>query len=261
MRPSSTMRRSLRAPFAPFAFIAAAILAFASGCTPKESGRCFVEGDLRCDGAAKALVCTDKSWKSVDCLGAAGCTATPTPICDESVGKSGGSCWFSNGNGVACETATNAVLACTSGKWAQSKSCGGKRGCTVTAAVGGVSDLSCDDSVAAVGETCDSEAIACSKDGTQLLVCKSGTFAVKTACGGDKHCTVEGDAARRLARCDGSKGSVGAACEAGAFACSIDGSRVLTCKDGLLAEQAVCATGHTCHVDADGADASKIGCR
>jgi len=261
MRPSSTMRRSLRAPFASVAFTAAAILAFASGCTPKESGRCFVEGDLRCDGATRALLCSDKTWKPVDCLGAAGCTATPTPVCDESLGKAGGSCWFSSGNGVACEPATNAVLTCTAGKWAPKKSCGGKRGCTVTGAVGGVADLSCDDSVAAVGENCDSDAIACSKDATQLLACKGGVFALKRACGGDKHCAVEGDGARRIARCDGSKGAVGAACEAGDFACSLDGTRVLTCKDGLLAEQAVCGAGHTCHVDADGADASKIGCR
>jgi hypothetical protein len=160
-------------------------------------------------------------------VAAVACTKPPTP---------GGKC---EAGQAICESPST-VLACVGGAYTEVV-CGGAGGCQKVGP-----RVTCDDSIAAVGDLCieagGAENRACTADKLQSLVCKSGKFvAVETCRGG---CVVKGGAVA----CDTSGAQKGDACtQAGALACGSDGKSRLVCKDGKYAADRPCWGPGGCH--------------
>lgn len=69
--------------------------------------------------------------------------------------------------------------------------CRGANGCVFAAG-----KLSCDTSIAKLGDACDKklegQAFSCTPDSTSILVCKGGAFTLDQTCKSGQKCLVEG---------------------------------------------------------------------
>ncbi len=129
-------------------------------------------------------------------------------------------------------------LVCDDGKFVETP-CKGKGGCTTIQEA-----TSCDISGNQPGDPCAKadEGVAVCADERAMLACHARQF-TKVACRGPRGCELVG----KQANCDQSVAEVGEACKkAGASACSVDNSRVLTCRDGSMVELYRCRGENQC---------------
>lgn len=142
-----------------------------------EDASCSMDGKemLRCRNS--------KFISDAPCRGSAGCRESSGKIsCDQTFGQAGDKC---EGTGAACEVGGKALLECKGSKLEPSKLCRGAEGCRVVGP-----DIRCDRSRALPGDECEAGSAACAVDGSSLLSCKGGKFAISRAC--KKPCEVHG---------------------------------------------------------------------
>jgi len=148
----------------------------------------------------------------------------------------GSSC--SEGN-MKC-TSSTAALFCNKGKFA-AMNCSGPKGCNDTAR-----GIDCDNTVAAVGDACDTEQeYACTADKKSGLECKGNVFAVRSSCGGEKGCYWVGS----NVHCDTDSASAGDVCDIDDdVACSPDKKAALKCTGGKYTAFMSCEGDEGCSV-------------
>jgi hypothetical protein len=142
-----------------------------------DGSACSIDGKrmLGCQGGRYAM-----KWH---CRGADACkdTGKGELHCDYSVAEVGDAC---DSTGGACTSDRKQMLTCKDGKFVTQSFCRGAKGCKDEG-----DHLSCDGSLAEVGDPCDPEDAACQVDGKAFLECKGGNYGVERAC----RCVVEGD--------------------------------------------------------------------
>lgn len=148
------------------------------------------EGD-RCPGTGSACSADKKSLLECaggkfsvkwPCRGPDGCkdAGGGQLFCDFSIAEPGDAC---GAEGAACSVDRKQMLDCKDGKFTLRSHCRGPEGCKDAG-----DTLTCDQSLAEVGDACDQDDAACRADGKALLECKDGKFAVTRDC----RCTVDG---------------------------------------------------------------------
>lgn len=144
------------------------------------------EGKGGCSADTKAMVvCEGGKIAHTQCRGPKGCTQSGTDLhCDMSVAREGDPC---EGNGASCSEDGKQFLMCKDGKSTVDRQCRGEP-CKVEG-----TKVSCDGSVAEVGDPCEGEGAACSVDKKAFLVCQGNKFVEKRKCSA---CTIEGDNVR-----------------------------------------------------------------
>lgn len=146
------------------------------------------EGASVCAAEHRMLVCRSGAYADVPCRGPDGCVgAGSRTSCDTSVARAGDLC---SGNAQACDEAGKRALVCHEGKMRAAFHCRGVDGCAFH---GG--QLSCDLSIAKVGDPCDERMRgqhACSDDQSGLVTCQAGKFQLTEPCLKGKRCTAEG---------------------------------------------------------------------
>jgi hypothetical protein len=199
----------------------------------------------RCLDAGAALMCgANGKLGAIPCGGPAGCghradagSEEGASTCDLSVGRAGDACPAAR---MTCSEDGISVLECRDGTWQPSMRCRGPGACKVVTVDAGDS-LTCDMSVAVVGEACQPGG-SCSTDHEAMLDCVGGHWVAKADCLGPQGCTVTGT---RIA-CDQSAGRVGGRCEKGHSVCATDGAELLSCRDGHYVLDRECRGPHHC---------------
>ena len=138
------------------------------------------EGAATCANKDGMLACHGGRYAIVPCRGARGCAnAESRALCDTSIAEPGDACREENLK--ACTADGTQVLICKQHTMQRFYQCRGAGGCVST---GG--KLSCDTSVAKLGDACDKklegQAFSCSPDGREILACKGGAFALDETC-------------------------------------------------------------------------------
>ncbi|MFI5298290.1 MAG: hypothetical protein ACHREM_09350 [Polyangiales bacterium] len=217
-----------------------ALITQAAGCKPSRGDSCG-EATSACANPHTMLVCKSGLLSEVACPGDNGCVVddkTKRASCDFSSGKNGDSCDTTLNGERMCKS-DKEMLACRDNKVSILK-CRGPNGCTPdpderkksgdpTARV-----KSCDDSVAKIGDECDSTWAmlpVCDDSGKLELVCnkKEHKYERRRACRGPKGCkSVDGKGV-----CDASVKVYGDWCEPDVDRnelCSLDGKSMLFCR-------------------------------
>lgn len=157
---------------------------------------CSLDGKelLRCDGANMVV--------QQACRGEHGChRENGTPQCDVGPPQIGDACTATMGS--RCSADGKQILQCSqqTHHMVLERDCLGPKGCFKNPHFhdGGMEFLACDISAGEIGKPCigyagvgmriENGGEYCSTDGTELLTCKSGVYAAKTACS----CTVRWD--------------------------------------------------------------------
>jgi hypothetical protein len=148
------------------------------------------EGSATCSSQDGMLACHGGLYGIVPCRGTRGCSnADGRAVCDTSVAQMNDAC--RDENLKACASDATQVLICKDHLMVAYYPCRGLNGCT---SLGG--KLSCDTSIAKLGDPCDKkmegQAFSCSPDGSSILLCKGGAFALDEACKVGQKCLVEG---------------------------------------------------------------------
>jgi len=165
-----------------------------SGDKPGEACSRDDEGTATCADHATMLVCHDGVYGLSPCRGPRGCELTgDRAACDSSIAELNDAC--RNEGTKACAADKSAVLICKDRVMTSYYPCRGVGGCSSS---GG--KLSCDTSLAKLGDPCDpkldGQAFACTPDGSNLLLCKSGAFALDQTCKSGQKCLTEGSSSR-----------------------------------------------------------------
>lgn len=93
--------------------------------------------------------------------------------------------------GASCSVASvtqacakgNKLATCNGGKWQESMSCPGTKGCYLHAAGHGSKTPLCDESLAREGNACsDARDVVCSEDRRSRLGCKGGRWSIQASC-------------------------------------------------------------------------------
>jgi hypothetical protein len=199
-----------------------------------------------CSPDKKEMVyCTDGVTRRVACLGKKGCRPNNKDIlCDQAIATVGEAC---EKNVVACNTDGKTFLRCREGKLAEERLCRGPKGCSESSA----GEVLCDDSVAELGDACDDGRFVCSGDHRSVLLCLAGKYAPYHTCRGERPCETK----RNEVTCDMHLADVGDPCHGEVSACTVDGKKMLDCKEGKFAVRGPC---RSCELDAD---ASTILCK
>jgi len=148
------------------------------------------EGDS-CPGAGSACSVDKKSLLECaggkfhlkwPCRGPDGCkdAGGGQLFCDFSVAELGDAC---GSEGAACSVDKKQMLQCKDGKFVLRSHCRGPEGCKDAG-----ERLTCDQSLAEVGDPCDQGDAACRADGKAFLECREGKLAVTQNC----RCTSDG---------------------------------------------------------------------
>ena len=148
------------------------------------------EGAATCSDKATMLACHAGVYGVVPCRGARGCElAEGRAACDTSIAEPNDAC--RDEGTKACAADKSAVLICKDHAMVSYYRCRGASGCG-----SGGGKLSCDTSIAQLGDACDKklegQAFACTPDGASLLVCKGGSFALDQACKAGQKCLTDG---------------------------------------------------------------------
>ena len=138
------------------------------------------------------LACHAGKYALVPCRGARGCVnAEGRASCDTSIAEPGDSC--NDENLKACSSDGSQVLICKQHSMQRFYSCRGEAGC-----VSGGGKLSCDTSIAKLGDACDKklegQAFSCASDATAILACKGGAFVLDQTCKAGQKCAINGTA-------------------------------------------------------------------
>lgn len=212
-------------------------LAFATSalvaCAKKEGGSCK-GGESSCVGTEAALVCRGEKLVKIACAGPLGCgTFEARARCDDTIGTAGTPCTAEREGSYACSADGKAALTCVNGTFASHLTCLGKAGCSTSSGA-----LVCDASVAERGARCKGpNQLACTPDGKQILVCRSGVFDLQRQCRGERGCAVEDG----VARCDDARAAEQDPCIIpGQLVCSIEGDAELVCQGGMFVRSRSC---------------------
>lgn len=142
------------------------------------------EGGAACSDDRTMLSCRGGAYVSVPCKGPRGCVMdSRNALCDASLASASDDC---KPGARACGTDGVELLACANGKMKLVHHCRGKEGCSSKAG-----KLGCDMSVAKIDDPCTNEMqgnVACSADGTEVLVCRGQRFAIDEVCKAGKSC-------------------------------------------------------------------------
>lgn len=220
------------------ALVAALAMVVASGCKKGEGSSCKGRESM-CLDPSTALVCAGEKLVRAPCKGPLGCTKFQDHAnCDVSVADEGALCLPESEDELACSPDKKRALACAKGRMVKTQECRGKEGCAVAGRV-----LSCDQSVAVVGDVCKSAgANACTADAKQQLRCENGKFVLYRQCRGPGGCKLD----EMLATCDQSQAMEGDACGVQGFVvCAPDGQTELVCQGSTFLRSRTCKKGCT----------------
>ena len=148
------------------------------------------EGAATCSNKDAMLACHAGLYARMPCRGSRGCTnAEGRALCDSSSAEPGDACHDENLK--ACSVDNSQVLICKQSTMQRFYLCRGENGCSSSAG-----KLSCDTSVAKLGDACDkkleAQAFSCTPDGSAILVCKGGAFVLDETCKAGQKCTLVG---------------------------------------------------------------------
>jgi hypothetical protein len=224
----------------PLLFAALVFLMF--NCLGKAvaGGKCSKAGDLRCSDPASALYCSAGTYQTVSCRGPKGCTGSATMgyACDDDLASVGDGCLPSTNANYACGTDHKSQLVCKDAKWAMNKACKGPNACTVKN-----DSISCDNTIADVGDPCTTGTYGCTTDHTALLHCVSDKFVDDNSCRGPKQCIIKTVGVKQEADCDDTIANEGDPCdEPNELTCGSDGKSELKCVGGKYTHNANCKT-------------------
>lgn len=154
---------------------------------------CDEEKDVACQVDKKAaLECKGGVFVLGEpCRGPKGCAVNGDKIqCDHDVADVDDACHF-EGN-YACSADGKVALRCISHKMKAISTCRGAKGCKATETAPDKLEFNCDNSVAQVGDVCDTAGnYACTPDKQSILKCTGNKFALEKACGGPKGCSFD----------------------------------------------------------------------
>lgn len=161
-----------------------------SGNAPGDACSKVDEGVAACLNEGAMLACHARKFEQVACRGPKGCEMVGAQAnCDQSVAEPGDACG-ANSTKAACSVDKLRVLACKGGAMAELYQCRGPAGC-----VSASGKLSCDQTVARVGDSCDkglSGHIACTEDAKALTICQNERFVPSERCKPGTQCIVSG---------------------------------------------------------------------
>ncbi len=218
--------------FALFGSIIAFSLVVACG-GKKEGGKCKAN-EQTCLDKQNALVCRGDKFVKVACNGPLGCTKFEQKAnCDDSIAMEGDACMGATDEEYACSPDKKRALACKGGVFQKLLECRGAAGCSQLG-----TQLSCDTSLAAKGDPCKTQGqVACSADGTEMVICRDGKFVLHRFCRGPKHCSLDHD----QPQCDETLSMEGDPCShQGRVVCSTDGQSELTCQGSTFLKSRSC---------------------
>jgi hypothetical protein len=185
------------------------------------------------DDGKNMLMCVSGEWEQHHrCLGAKACTVDGEMVhCDESVAAEGDEC--TNEGRTACTLDAKERLVCKDKRMVRGVACTGEKGCHVDGTL-----VNCDGPAGLPGAPCDTEgASECAADGKTRLSCKDGTLGAPVVCHGSDGCRRADD----KIYCDRSRAAEGEPCiTEGAPACSVDGTKMLTCKGSVFVSTRSC---------------------
>ena len=144
------------------------------------------EGAATCGNKDGMLACHGGLYVLLPCRGSRGCVnAEGRALCDTSLAEPGDPCREENSK--ACSGDGSQVLICKQHTMQRFYLCRGEGGCA-----SGPGKLTCDTSVAKLGDACDkkleAQAFACTPDGAEILVCKGGAFVHEESCTAGQKC-------------------------------------------------------------------------
>jgi hypothetical protein len=156
------------------------------GCNTPDDAACRLDykAGLLCKGGTFALAET--------CKGPGACKIAGDAItCDNDVSDPGDPC--RTAGDYACTSDRGLVLRCEGGKMTPLNTCRGPKACSiVNHPVDNSVEFMCDDSIAIVGDPCDTNGEeACTIDKKSIVVCVANKFANPKACGGPAGCSYE----------------------------------------------------------------------
>ena len=145
------------------------------------------EGAATCPNKDGMLTCHGGVYGLLPCRGSKGCVnADGRALCDTSLAEQGDACHDENLK--ACSVDGAQVLICKAHTMQRFYLCRGPSGCASAAG-----KLSCDTSIAKVGDACDKklegQAFSCTADAGAILVCKGGAFAIDETCKAGQKCS------------------------------------------------------------------------
>lgn len=150
---------------------------------------CDLEGGTSCaEDKKSSLRCTSDAWVVDEiCGGPLGCSATGQQAsCDTSLAREGDKCARSGSQ--SCSQDGRTRMHCQAGRMQTAEHCRGPQGCAVNQG-----KVSCDNSLALVGEPCDTaDNYACNTDFRTVLVCRGGKYVIDEKCSSTKSCRVVG---------------------------------------------------------------------
>lgn len=156
---------------------------------------CNVVNDYVCSTDKKSMLeCSKNRWSMVQsCLGERSCAMDQKKVtCDNSVANLGEVC--REEEDYACSSDKKNALVCKGGKFTIASNCKGKNLCRVTGDKAAGFKVECDDSTAAVGDTCDKEGhFACTADEKQIVKCVNKKFIGDDKCKPKEKCAVKGE--------------------------------------------------------------------
>ena len=154
---------------------------------------CNLAEDHACAPDKKSMVrCVKYKFATVEtCSGPLGCERTEKEArCDNSTAAAGDPCTEDNDH--ACSVDGKTMLLCKGGKFEERLACKGKNGCSLNG-----SAVRCDDSVAALGDACESspgkDHYACAQDNRSMLKCIDGKFIQAEKCRSRETCKLLSD--------------------------------------------------------------------
>jgi hypothetical protein len=144
------------------------------------------DGAAICSNKDGMIACHGGRYARVPCRGSRGCViAEGRAACDTSLAEPGDVCQEEGSK--ACSVDGSQVLICKQHTMQRFYQCRGANGCASTAG-----KLSCDTSVAKLGDACDrkleGQAFSCTPDEREILVCKGGAFVLNEACKAGQKC-------------------------------------------------------------------------
>ncbi len=141
---------------------------------------------------------------------------------------------------VACADAKTGLFCGPDGTF-QTMTCDGADGCKPS---GGAA--TCDNSVAAVNDGCDTPGdAACASDMKSALICSRGVFGIGETCKGPGGCKISGD----TITCDNDISDPGDPCRTiGDYACTSDKGMVLRCDANKMAALNTCRGPKACGI-------------
>jgi hypothetical protein len=161
---------------------------------------------------------------------------------------------------AACTDGASGLFCAKDGSY-EAVSCRGRQGCQQEGA-----RVSCDQSVAVVGDACTRPGFACASDRKSALSCQGGTFVLAQRCSGHFACRTApfdgfapGGSGNVL--CDNDVASAGDPClDEGDYACTVDRSVALECTGRKMVEMKRCDGPKGCSIVHPKAKESHLEC-